>query len=270
MSTYAIGDVQGCYEPLQRLLEKIGYDPSTDTLWFVGDLVNRGPDSLRVLEFIYRLPSRVVVLGNHDLHLLAMVYGEAQQKKGDTLTELLQSSQCAELCAWLVEQPLLHHDPVLNVTMVHAGLLPTWDLATAMMLTKEVETILRSNQRKAFFEKLYSDEPACWSETLTDWSRWRFIVNCLTRLRFCTPQGCLNLNEKRGAEHVNEGEFPWFEVPTRRTQKDKIIFGHWAALKGECHAPLTYALDTGCVWGGALTALRLDDCQRFSVPASIS
>lgn len=261
MSTYAIGDVQGCYEPLLKLLDKINYSDN-DTLWFTGDLVNRGPDSLQVLRFIKNLPAKQVVLGNHDLHLLALAHSKHPGWKEDTLHSILQAEDRDELIHWLLHLPLLHYDETLGFIMVHAGLSPNWDLATAKRLAREVETVLQSPKAPEFFNAMYGDQPDQWSETLKGYDRLRCITNYLTRARLCHADGRLELKSKGKIDANVQHLIPWFKLP--RQINAKIIFGHWAALGGETYTPNVYALDTGCVWGFCLTAMRLEDGKKFS------
>lgn len=265
MSTYAIGDIQGCFDSLQALLATINFQPNTDQLWFVGDLVNRGPKSLETLRFIKNLPRKIVVLGNHDLHLLALAQGIEHESK-ESLAAILTAPDRDELLAWLRQQPLLHHDSVLNYSMVHAGIIPQWSLMQAKKYAAEVETILRGNNYPELLQHMYGSQPDQWKENLTSWDRLRFIINCFTRLRFCTPQGRLDLHYKGGIGNQPTDFFPWFQIPERATQTDNIIFGHWAALEGKVTESHVFALDTGCVWGHTLTAMRLEDRQRFSAP----
>ncbi len=269
MTTYAIGDVQGCYAELQLLLTKIAFDPSRDRLWFTGDLVNRGPDSLATLRFLSQLqPAPVVVLGNHDLHLLAVAAGVAALKPGDTFGDILQAPDKSALCQWLRQQPLLHHDPDLGYTLIHAGLAPQWDLALSRQCAHEVETVLRDEQRYLdFLQQMYGNKPTHWTPQLAGWDRLRFITNCLTRLRFCDSDGNLSLKEKSSPNPETQALIPWFAVPWRAHANVTVIFGHWAALNGRSEQANTHALDTGCVWGNKLTAMRLCDQKRFSVPA---
>lgn len=269
MPNYSIGDVQGCFAELQALITKIAFDPTRDHLWFVGDLVNRGPKSLEVLRSVKSLGSRaVVVLGNHDLHLLAVASGQAQLSPTDTFTDVLNAPDCAELCDWLRNQPMLHHDPHLGYAMVHAGLPPQWDLPKALQCAHEVEQVLRSAHYAEFFSHLYGNEPACWDEQLTGWERLRLITNYLTRLRFCDAQGCMELSAKGKSHETSSAYMPWFKVPNRDHKHQKIIFGHWAALEGQVDEPNVYALDTGCAWGNCLTALCLEDQRRITVPCA--
>ena len=267
MSIYAIGDLQGCYDELQDLLEKINFDPAQDTLWFTGDLVNRGPKSLACLRFIKGLGSKAItVLGNHDLHLLAVAYAKRQTSAGDTLDAILQAPDRDELLTWLRQQPLLQYDPQLNFVLVHAGIAPQWNLAIAQQLAHEIEAQLH-NKDSELLAQLYGNEPACWNAELTGTARWRCIINYFTRMRFCTVAGCLDLKYKGEIVNAPTDLIPWFQISTRKTQEIKILFGHWAALQGNTDTPNVFALDTGCVWGQYLTAFRLEDLQKFSVPA---
>ena len=275
MALYAIGDIQGCYDELQRLLEKLRFDARADQLWLVGDLVNRGPKSLEVLRFVMSLgKSAVTVLGNHDLHLLAVAAGGERVKPGDTLDSILKAPDRDELLDWLRHQPLLHHDAARGYAMLHAGLPPQWDLAQAQRCATEVETMLRSADHKEFFQHMYGNEPDLWRDDLSGWARLRFIVNCFTRLRYVDDAGRITHKEK-GAPHTRSHLTPWFRAPGRKSCATKIIFGHWSTL-GLVLEHNVYALDTGCVWGGELTALRIDtaampmnvDCPGAQTPDS--
>lgn len=267
MATYAIGDVQGCFEPLQRLLNKIQFNPEQDELWFAGDLVNRGPQSLEVLRFIKALPNKKVVLGNHDLHLLAVFYAHAPSKGKDTLAEILAAPEVEALMHWLRQQPLLVSDTNFNVVMTHAGIPPQWSLNQAQQLALEAQQIISSTQGDDFFKVMYGNEPNTWQDSLTGFDRIRAIVNYFTRMRFIGPQGELDLLSKEGLGTAPTDFLPWFKAPQRKTANTNILFGHWAALEGRTDTPNTFALDTGCVWGGQLSALRLDDFHFFRVPA---
>ena len=264
MATYAIGDVQGCYDELQSLLSSFQFDEQRDTLWFTGDLVNRGPQSLQTLEFVYRLPNKVVVLGNHDLHLLAVAAGVWTPHESDTFDEILQADDREKLLHWLCQQPLFHYDDTLNFCLVHAGLPPQWTCEQAIALATEVHQILKGDQVSDFLAHMYGNEPTCWSDDLSGWDRLRFITNAFTRMRYCTACGELDL--VTSSNNAPAGFMPWFKVPQRRHQHEHICFGHWASLKAEVNEPQVYALDAGCVWGGQLMALRLEDLKRFSVP----
>jgi bis(5'-nucleosyl)-tetraphosphatase (symmetrical) len=269
MATYAIGDVQGCFDELNALLQLIKFDETTDQLWLTGDLVNRGPKSLAVLRFLRNLKKPpIMVLGNHDLHLLAAAYGVEPVKEKDTFSDILNAVDGLELCDWLRQQPLLYHDADLNFTLVHAGLLPQWDLAKAQQCALEVSNVLREGDFRAFLHHMYGSTPTCWDEKLTGWDRLRFITNCFTRIRFCDQQGHLDLRSKGKVGSQPAGFMPWFKVPGRLHASNRILFGHWAALEGKADEPNVYALDTGCVWGRCLTAMRLEDQKLFSVNCS--
>ncbi|MEO8401904.1 MAG: symmetrical bis(5'-nucleosyl)-tetraphosphatase [Gammaproteobacteria bacterium] len=266
MSTYAIGDIQGCFDSLENLLQEIHFDIKQDSLWFTGDLVNRGPRSLDTLRFIKSLGNKQrVVLGNHDLHLLAMAHQAHTGWNDDTLKEILTAPDRDELIHWLLQQPLLHHDSDLGYTMVHAGFSSHWDLATAKRLSKEIETVLQSEQRLDFFKNMYGNMPDQWHESLDGWDRLRCITNFFTRARFCHPDGSLELKTKENISVEKTDLIPWFKITPRASADLKIIFGHWAALGGVTQTPNAFALDTGCVWGYCLTAMRLEDGVRFSV-----
>ncbi|RKZ93397.1 MAG: diadenosine tetraphosphatase [Candidatus Parabeggiatoa sp. nov. 1] len=269
MSTYAIGDIQGCFTELQRLLELIRFDVSQDVLWCTGDLVNRGPNSLEVLRFVKGLKERaIVVLGNHDLHLLAVAHGNIEYlKPQDTLAPILNAPDSDELLEWLRYRPLLHHDANLGLTLIHAGLPPQWDLWQAGRCAYEVEEVLRGSKFQKYLANLYGNEPQKWSNQLTGKKRLRFITNCFTRLRYCDAEGKLAM-KKKGAPSFDinkDAEQPWFWWPHRANSDMQIIFGHWATL-GYYAGNHVYALDSGCVWGGFLTALRLEDKQVFTLP----
>jgi len=270
MVTYAIGDLQGCYQELITLLDKINFDEKKDRLWFTGDIVNRGPESLAALRFVKQL-NAITVLGNHDLHLLAIAAGKAKSHKKDTLDAILNAPDKAELLDWLRHLPLLHQDSELGFTLVHAGLPPQWDLTDAFNYAKEVEEIIQGHQAEKFFSNMYGDHPDKWSENLQGWDRLRFITNCITRIRYCDPEGRLTL-KKKGPPGTQANPFiPWFNVAKRKSSDQKIIFGHWATLRlgNEQGFENTnvYPLDNGCVWGGELTAFRLEDEKYFSVPS---
>ena len=258
MAVFAIGDLQGCHDELMQLLERIRFDPAEDTLWFTGDLVNRGPRSLEVLRYVRELGKHAVcVLGNHDLHLLAVAAGTARSKSGDTLDAVLSAPDRDELLHWLRHRPLLHHDAALGYTLIHAGLPPQWDLGTAKACARELEAVLRGDGHHEFFRHMYGNEPRLWSPSLTGVERLRFIVNCYTRMRYCDAEGGLDLKVKGAPGSQSPGLLPWFEMPGRLSRELHILFGHWSTV-GEIRDRNVHALDTGCVWGGRLTALRLD------------
>jgi bis(5'-nucleosyl)-tetraphosphatase (symmetrical) len=257
MSLYAVGDVQGCYDELRRLLDEIRFDPAKDKLWFAGDLVNRGPDSLRVLRFVKSLGTRAsTVLGNHDLHLLALSQGNLSHGKYGTLKEILEAPDRQELIDWLRHCPLMLHHERKGYSLLHAGLPPQWDLQTAMACARELEEALRGPGFEAFCQVIYGDLPDLWSEALDGMDRLRFITNCFTRLRYCMPDGRLSLPDKGPPGSQTKGAIPWFEAPGRLTEGDRILFGHWSTL-GYRHNANVCCIDSGCFWGGRLTALRL-------------
>lgn len=257
MTRYAVGDVQGCWKSLQCLLENVDFDPRHDVLWSVGDIVNRGPQSLECLRFFVQLgASARVVLGNHDLHLLAVANGIRKLKRGDTLQPILDAPDRDELLAWLTRQPLFYCES--DYAMVHAGLAPQWTLTRAQQLSDEVSTTLQSQQLVEFLREMYGDTPDVWSDKLQGMERLRVITNYFTRLRFCTAQGALDLKSKEGPDTAAPGFMPWFEVPSRKSAGAKVIFGHWATLLGRAERDDVFALDTGCVWGHKLTLLNLE------------
>ncbi len=269
MSIYAIGDIQGCLEPLQCLLKKIQFNPDQDRLWIAGDLINRGPDSLGVMRLLYAMRDNIsMVLGNHDLHFLAVALGHRKAGKSDTLAELMQAKDCEEFMHWLLTGKLLHHDPQLGYAMVHAGIPPQWDLQQAINLAREVEQVLQSEHLASYLATMYGNVPNIWNDALNGEARWRVITNYFTRMRFCTPEGELELETKTEAAEAPPGFLPWFAHDNRKTKNNKIIFGHWAALNGQAETTNVYALDTACVWGGSLTAMRLGDEKMFSCECS--
>jgi bis(5'-nucleosyl)-tetraphosphatase (symmetrical) len=267
MATYAIGDVQGCYDSLQGLLQLVNFNPAMDTLWFCGDLVNRGPKSAEVLRFVRSLGKQAVtVLGNHDLHLLAVHYGVITPKKKDTFEDVLLAPDREALCQWLVEQPLFHWDRSLKHAVVHAGIPPMWSLEHTETYAEEVTSVLRSSDRLEFFRHMYSDKPSCWGEQLQGLARLRLITNYLTRMRFCDAQGCLELGFKKGAEEVPPGGYSaWFLFPNPSRVEARVLFGHWAALNGIVAVANLVALDTGCAWGGKLTAYCIETGVKTAI-----
>ena len=257
MSTYAIGDVQGCYDQLRRLLDRVRFDPATDTLWLVGDLVNRGPQSLETLRFVRDLGDRAVtVLGNHDLHLLVVAAGMHKAHRGDTLDEILQAPDCEELLDWLRGRKLMHTGA--GYAMVHAGLLPQWSIERACGLAAEAEAALQGPGYRDFLQNMYGNEPTAWREDLTGYDRLRVIINAMTRLRLCDAKGRMDFSHKTTLDDAPPGYFPWFAAPNRASAGTPIVCGHWAAL-GLMLEPDLVALDSGCVWGRRLSALRLED-----------
>jgi bis(5'-nucleosyl)-tetraphosphatase (symmetrical) len=259
VALYAIGDVQGCDAELGTLLETLNFSPDRDRLWFVGDLVNRGPTSLEVLRRIRALgAAATVTLGNHDLHLLAVAFGSSRLRADDTLTPILKAPDRDALLEWLLEQPVLAEDRTLNLCLVHGGLSPQWDLPAARACARELERALKSQPEK-LFKQMYGDKPDRWDEALEGAERLRYIVNCFTRLRYVDEHGRLELHAKgaprKGARAASL--IPWFEAPGARWRGTRIVFGHWSTLGFFQNADVI-GLDTGCVWGGKLTALRLD------------
>jgi len=263
MTRYAVGDLQGCFAPLRKLLDRVQFDPARDQLWSVGDLVNRGPQSLECLRFFFALGAGArVVLGNHDLHLLAVANGIRPLKRGDTLREILDAPDCAELLDWLRRQPLLYRDPSGDYTMLHAGLAPQWTIEYASQLADEVSAALQSSRYLDFLRGMYGNAPATWSEELRGVERWRAITNYLTRMRFCNESGELELTSKEGPDNAPPGFMPWFAVPGRKSAGQTLIVGHWASLMGRAERADIVALDTGCVWGQNLTLFNLEK-QNF-------
>ncbi|QRY81062.1 symmetrical bis(5'-nucleosyl)-tetraphosphatase [Pseudomonas sp. PDNC002] len=265
MATYAVGDLQGCLEPLKCLLDQVKFDPAQDKLWLVGDLVNRGPASLETLRFLYGMrESLVCVLGNHDLHLIAVAYNAERLKKNDTLREIVEAPDCAQLIEWLRQMPLIHQDAQRDITLVHAGIPPQWSIEKSLQRAAEVEAALRDDtQLPMFLDGMYGNEPAKWDKKLHGIERLRVITNYFTRMRFCTPDGKLDLKSKEGLDTAPPGYAPWFSYAERKAAGRKIIFGHWAALEGQCDVPGLFALDTGCVWGGSMTLLNVDTLERI-------
>jgi len=274
MALYLIGDVQGCDSALEQWLTHVGFSPSKDTVFLLGDLINRGPDNLGVLRRLKSLGSSArCLLGNHDLHLMAIHLGVQDLKKGDTVADILQAPDRHELIDWLRHQHLAMH--VENVLMVHAGVLPQWDVGQTLELAAEVETVLRGADWHNFIAQMYGNSPAAWNPALVGIERWRVIVNALTRLRFCTAEGEMEFKHHWDATQAPTGFMPWFDVPHRRTQHACIAFGHWSSLK-PMHRADVIELDTGCVWGKCLSGLELNaqgigahqrhhiDCKAFA------
>lgn len=266
MAIYAIGDIQGCFAEFKKLLSKIAFDQQTDTLWLTGDLVNRGPQSLEVLRFVKALGDKhITVLGNHDLNLLAVAYGVRNRRDGDTIDDILKAPDKSELLDWLRHRPLLYYDKTTKFVMSHAGLAPSWSLHEAKILANEVEKILQSDAPEFFLKQMYGNQPDHWGPHLVGVERWRCIINYLTRMRFCYADGRLDLSYKGEIAGKPTALVPWFEMENRVNANEKIIFGHWAALGGKTNLPNLYPLDTGCVWGNCLTAMRIEDGKRFSI-----
>lgn len=267
MSTYAIGDLQGCYSPLARLLDYLDFSPATDQLWFVGDLVNRGPQSLEVLRFVKGLGSAAVsVLGNHDLHLLMQAAGFGKANKEDTLNPILTAPDRDELLTWLRSLPLFH--VAGEMAMVHAGLLPAWDIRQAQALSDEASAALSSPDYREFLANMWGSEPDGWRDDLTGWDRLRVVVNAMTRMRFVTADGRMEfraLGAKGPPERGPANCVPWFSAPDRKSADHTLVCGHWSAL-GFRQSDRLLALDSGCLWGGNLTAVRLEDRRVFQMP----
>lgn len=263
MATYAVGDIQGCFASLQALLEKCSFSPEFDRLWLVGDLVNRGPRSLETLRFVKGLGDRAVtVLGNHDLSLLMAAEGFGKRHRSDTIDDILAAPDRDELLHWLRHQRLMHVQG--DYAMVHAGLLPAWSVAEARALAGEVEQALQAENYREFLANMWGSEPGSWDSSLTGWPRLRVIVNAMTRMRFCSPAGEMDFKAKGELSQAPAGYLPWFEVPGRRSAATVLVTGHWSAL-GLRLEPNLLALDSGCLWGGKLSALRLEDRALFQV-----
>jgi len=264
MSIYAIGDIQGCFDDLLRLLDKIKFDQQSDQLWFAGDLVNRGPKSLETLRFIKSLgQSAITVLGNHDLHLLAMANKQRVPRKKDSLDQILDAPDCPELLYWLRHRPLFHFND--DFCLLHAGLPPQWDYSKTKKMALKAEKVLQGPKHVAFFKAMYGDKPDCWSSGLYGMNKIRFIINCFTRMRYCDVNGRLDFKNNGAVGSQPEHLMPWFSVPGRKSANMKIIFGHWSTL-GYYHGHNCYAIDTGCLWGGQLTAIKLGKkVKRISI-----
>ena len=270
MSTYAIGDVQGCYSELRSLLRECGFDARRDRLWFVGDLVNRGPCSLEVLRFVADLGDRAhVVLGNHDLHLVASAHGVRRLRDKDTFHDVLDAADGEALVDWLRDRPIVHHDPERAFVMAHAGIAPAWTIDDAIRLGRELSDALRGADRSRLLSGMYGNKPDRWRDSLAGLDRLRFVTNAFTRMRYCHADGRLDFSETRPPGAQDRSLAPWYTLRDAGVDGASIVFGHWATL--QLLAALPRALhvrhvDTGCVWGGSLTALRLEDDREFSVP----
>ncbi|XBS70507.1 bis(5'-nucleosyl)-tetraphosphatase (symmetrical) ApaH [Acerihabitans sp. KWT182] len=269
MSTYLIGDIHGCFEELKLLLSQVDFDPSQDELWLTGDLVARGPASLEVVRYVRELGDSVrMVLGNHDLHLLAVYAGISRNKPKDRITPLLEAPDADVLVNWLRRQPVLQVDEEKKLIMAHAGITPQWDLATARVCAREVEAVLSSDSYPLFLDAMYGDMPNNWSPELTGLSRLRFSTNAFTRMRFCFPNGQLDMICKDTPDRAPPPLRPWYLLPGPVSEEYSIAFGHWASLEGKGTPEGIYALDTGCCWGGDLTLLRWEDKQYFRQPSN--
>lgn len=263
MATYVIGDLQGCFDALQRLLTKIEFNPKQDMLWFCGDLIARGPQSLECLNFVRSLGERAItVLGNHDLHFIACYYGFREVTKRDALQPLLQSEHLPQLVDFLCQQPLLFVSDDHSKALVHAGIAPEWQLKDALEACAEVQHLLQTSP-KQLLSVMYGNTPIRWADATTDEQRWRFTINSCTRMRFCRPDGALELKQK-GKPDAHAELLPWYEF-WRNKPRPELFFGHWAALNGYSPVPGIHALDTGCVWGNSLTAYCIETQQRHSV-----
>ena len=267
MSTYIVGDIQGCFEPFQHLLKQVKFNPDKDRLWSVGDLINRGPDNLATLRWCFaHRDSVTMVLGNHDLHLMAVSAGARKPSRKDNFHDILEAPDREQMIEWLHFQPLVHHED--GVTLVHAGIPPIWTAAESLERAKEVETMLQSARCDDFFREMYGNEPFVWDDSLSGMTRLRVITNYLTRMRYCTRKGKLDLISK-GPQPLPDAlagkkVAPWFSHPNRLTKGQKVIFGHWASLEGMTDDPNIIGLDTGCVWGRAMTLYELETGRRLS------
>lgn len=270
MTTYAVGDIQGCYDSLRKLLDKAKFDPEKDELWSVGDLINRGPKDYKTLKFCMSLGEKFTcVLGNHDLHFLAIALGYHKVKPSDTFQKVLRSPNLAEIIKWMRHQKLAHYDKSRDIVMVHAGIPPQWSIKKTMKLAQEVEQAIQDEElSELYFGSMYGNQPDLWAKGLTGTKRWRTITNYLTRMRFCDSKGRLELQSKADIASAPKGYMPWFDVPERKAASTTILFGHWAALVGKTSIDNVHALDTGCVWGGKMTMINVDNLStRISVKA---
>jgi bis(5'-nucleosyl)-tetraphosphatase (symmetrical) len=267
MATYAIGDIQGCHDSLMALLDAVRFDAARDRLWLVGDLVNRGRQSLAVLRYVSGLGRRAVtVLGNHDIHLLMVASGMTRKRGGDTFDDVLEAPDRDELIGWLRRQPLLYAEG--SHVMVHAGILPQWTVGQAAVLAREAEARIAGAAYLDFFAELYGNDPVCWDRALVGHARARFIVNAFTRMRLVDPAGNLDFSHKGALDRAPAGYVPWFDSPLRAAGGPTIVFGHWSAL-GLVDRKGVLGIDTGCVWGRQLTACRLEDGRRFSIDCPV-
>lgn len=271
MATYAIGDVHGCFQQLQHLLEIIDFNPKKDTLWFTGDYVNGGPEPLATLRFIKSLGDNTIcILGNHDVHLLAVAAGLVPKLNDRKIgvDEVLAAPDLNEITAWLRTRPFAHYEPAFNALIVHAGVLPSWSLPEIMAHAETMSKVLQSPEADTMLSMVIGNEPDTWDHNLDGWPRIKFFLNCFTRMRFCNEYGKLDLTSKGDLNDIPEGFLPWFQLP-RQNKYLKIIFGHWASLLGKTGVANALAIDTGCVWGNTLTALRLNDWKRFEVSSTL-
>ena len=268
MATYAVGDIQGCYAEFAALLDEVSFDERHDALWLLGDLINRGPDSLAVMERVMALGNCVTtVLGNHDLHFLAIWYGDHPVRSTDTFSDLLAAPGAASIAEWLLRQPFFHHDPDLGYAMVHAGIAPDWTFADAAAHSDELAKVLRGPDFKAYFRDLYGNRPNKLTAGLTSMDRWRILTNCFTRMRLIDAHGGLNFSHKGALDEAPKDCRPWYELADGVPAGQRLLFGHWAALDGHTGYDNLIALDTGCVWGRCLTALCLESGERTVISA---
>lgn len=265
MSTYVVGDIQGCYRSLRLLLQRIQFNYQTDALWLVGDLVNRGPQSLEVLQLLMDMPNVCVVLGNHDLHLLAAAWGVRPVKPNDTIAPILEHPACSDILDWLRFKPLFYQDTHQPWVMVHAGLYPLWSLSQHAFYASQVEACLQDEHYSYYLASLFGDQPYCWSQALSLEEQRRFTLNVLTRMRFCDDNACLDFNYKGKVGDQPSHLKPWFELASVYTDSVNVAFGHWAALEGRTNQARYFALETGCVWGERLTAYCLENKCYYSV-----
>lgn len=258
MTQYAIGDIQGCYDPLARLLDKVNFDVAKDTLYCVGDLVNRGPDSLKVINLLKSLNNQcVTVLGNHDIHLLSMLYGVRKHRHADTLSEILNDSAASDVADWLRQQPLMVTNEKKKFIMVHAGVYPWWTPDEAALRARDVEKCFRDEEKCVkLLKRIYSNDPSKWSDDLSKMKRRRFTINAFTRMRFVSPKGHLNFSESGFKGKLRKNRVPWFNVPNKSMKSYRVIFGHWSAL-GLLDTPSHLCLDTGFVWGKHMTMAKI-------------
>ena len=264
MTHYAVGDIQGCYRELMDVLDQVAFNPKKDRLWVVGDMVSRGPDSHKVLRFLFEHRESVhAVLGNHDLHLIAIAFGLKRDKASDFLGKTLKADNLQDWVQWLRTLPLCFHHQALKATMVHAGIAPGWNIEHALAYSREVESVLQSDDAAEFLSEMYGNTPLIWSDELTGMPRLRCITNYFTRMRALRIDGTMDFSFKGDASDMPNDYYPWFKYPSRCTKKDTIIFGHWAALGGYIDNKNLYGLDTGCVWGRMLTLMDVETKELF-------
>ena len=268
MATYAVGDIQGCYQEFVELLEAVSFNPARDRLWLLGDLINRGPDSLAVMEFVMSLEGRTTtVLGNHELHFLAIHYGGHSPVVSDTFHDLLAAPRVGDIAEWFRRQRFFHWDQSLGYAMVHAGIPPGWSMQTAEARSRELMAVIQGADCTSYFRELYGNHPDRWSDDLAEMDRWRLLTNYFTRMRLIDHTGRLNFSHKGTLAEAPVGWFPWYKLFAQYPENGRLLFGHWAALQGETGRADILALDTGCVWGRSLTALCLETGELVSVPS---